>query len=166
MANNLGKSSSSDVKAEPEPRAMREGDLPSTLLSRLPDAVLILDRDWRILFANDEACRVSRLQPEDLNSKTHWELFPDTVGTPVEELYRSCMDSGTTGQIEYFYPPFRSWVDVTVLPLPDGIALHYRDHTARKQTEALFREQRDLITFVQQAARIAFWNLDLAASSI
>ena len=126
----------------------------SSVLARLPEAVLILDRDWRIVFANEEARRVSRLQPEDLNSKTHWELFPDTLGTPVEQLYRSCMDSGTSGQIEYFYSPFNTWVDVTVLPIPAGIALHYRDNTARKQTEALFREQRDLISFVQQAARM------------
>jgi PAS domain S-box-containing protein len=166
MSNIPGASSYPDVQVAAQSEAERERDMLSSVLARLPEAVLILDRDWRIVFANEEARRVSRLQPEDLNSKTHWELFPDTLGTPVEQLYRSCMDSGTSGQIEYFYSPFNTWVDVTVLPIPAGIALHYRDNTARKQTEALFREQRDLISFVQQAARIAFWNLDLVASTI
>jgi PAS domain S-box-containing protein len=154
------------VKAEAQSGSPPEPEILRSLLFRLPDAVLLLDRDWRIIYANQEAFRVSRLRPEDRNSKTLWELFPDTLGTPVEQFYRRCMDSGTSGQIEYFYPPFQTWVDATVLPIPGGIALHYRDNTARKQTEALFHEQRELITFVQQAARIAFWTLDLVASTI
>ncbi|HEX4650438.1 MAG TPA: PAS domain-containing protein [Granulicella sp.] len=152
-------------------KVARERELLSAVLTSLPDAVLVLDRDWRLVFANEEARRLSRIRPEDLNSKTHWELFPETVGTQIEQCYRSCMASAAPGHLEYFYAPFDLWVDVTVRPIPDGLVLHYRDDSARKRAEAyrnekLFLEQRELITFVQQAARIAFWKLDLVASTL
>ncbi len=137
MSNTLGTSSANDVKIDAQSKVAREREMLSAVLSRLPDAVLVLDHDWRILFANEEARRLSRIQPEDLNSKTHWELFPETVGAEIEQCYRRCMESGAPGHVEYFYPPFEVWVDVTVLPIPDGLVLHYRDDSARKRAEAL-----------------------------
>ena len=44
-----------------------------------------------IVFANEQARVTSRLSSSDLNQKTHWELFPETVGTPVEASYRRTM---------------------------------------------------------------------------
>jgi PAS domain S-box-containing protein len=42
----------------------------------------------------------------------------------------------------------------------------FRDTTARRQTEKISQEQRDLITFVQQSSRTAFWKLDLATGGL
>ena len=108
-----------------------------SLLDRLPDAVVVMDREWRITFANNEARRISRIGPDDFNSKTQWELYPETVGTRLERMYRESMRTGEDAHIEYFHAPFDLWLDVHVLPLPDGLALHYKDITARKRAEDL-----------------------------
>ena len=142
------------------------GDTLISLLDRLPDAVLILDRAWRITFANEEARRISRIDANDLNSKTHWELYPETVGTSLEEVYREAMSSGVSARMEYYYAQFDLHLDVHVIAMKEGIALHYRDTTDRKRKEAIFQQQRDLITFVQQASRIAFWKLNLAEATL
>jgi PAS domain S-box-containing protein len=136
MSNTFGTSSAPEVKIEAQLKVAREREMLSTVLSRLPDAVLVLDHDWRLLFANEEARRLSRIQPEDLNNKTHWELFPETVGTEIEQCYRGCMESGVPGHIAFFDSSFDVWIDVSVLPIPDGLVLHYRDDSARKRAEA------------------------------
>jgi PAS domain S-box-containing protein len=137
MSNTRGTSYANDVKVDAQSKVAREREMLSAVLSSLPDAVLVLDHDWRILFANEEARRLSRIQPEDLNGKTHWELFPETVGTEVERCYRTCMEAGIPGHVEHFYSPFDVWVDVTILPIPNGLMLHYRDDSARKRAETL-----------------------------
>jgi PAS domain S-box-containing protein len=107
------------------------------LLSQLPDAVLCFDRDWVITFANPKAVEISRLQASDIHTRTHWQLFPESVGTDIERIYREVMKTRTPQQVEYFYKPFNLWVDVHAFPIDGGIALHYRDITDRKRTVAL-----------------------------
>jgi PAS domain S-box-containing protein len=123
-----------------EPHRASAGESPlqyaAQLLDLLPDAILCLDANWRITFANAEARRISRLESSDLNHKTHWELYPEAVGTPIEKLYREVMETRTPGHIEYFYEHFNCWLDITAVPLDGGIALHYRDISDLKQVEA------------------------------
>jgi PAS domain S-box-containing protein len=127
-------SGSAEPTNSPDPR-----DALTSLVEGLADAILILDRDWRITYANREAMRVSRLSSADINSRTHWQLFPETIGTHLETAYRAAMESGRREHIEYFYEPFDLWVDIGVMPTPDGLAIHYRDITERKRAE----QQRD-----------------------
>ena len=104
-----------------------------SLIDRLSDAVLVLDCNWRFTYANAEAFRISRLVTGDLNSTTHWDKFPSTIGTELERTYREAMRSGTDAHLEYFHAPFDVWLDIHILTLPDGLALHYREITGRKR---------------------------------
>ena len=114
-----------------------DGDALISLLYRLPDAVLVLDRGWRITFANEEARRISRLSSSDLNGKTHWELYPEAVGTELERVYNEVMEKGVSSHLEYYHPPFDVHLDIHVIAMPDGVALHYRDTTDRKRAESV-----------------------------
>lgn len=105
------------------------------VMDGLPDAVLLLDENWRIVYANETARRISRIRPENLNRETHWELYPETVGTEVERAYREAMRLGEERHVESYYAPFRVWIDVRVLPVGRGLALHYRDVTAVREAE-------------------------------
>jgi PAS domain S-box-containing protein len=114
-----------------------EHDHLARLFMQLPDAIACFDRDWRITFANAEASRISRLTPADLHNKTHWEIFPETVGTVLERTYRQVMQTGIPAHIEHFYEPFDVWIDVHVFPTQEGIAIYFRDITDRKGAELL-----------------------------
>ncbi|WP_158942301.1 PAS domain-containing protein [Granulicella sp. S190] len=114
-----------------------ENDNLSHLVALLPEAILCFDRNWVCTYANSEAVKVSRIQPSDIHAKTHWQLFPETVGTAVERAYRSVMLNRVPQHIEHFYAPFNVWVDVQILPTEEGVALYYRDVTERKHAESL-----------------------------
>ena len=105
------------------------------LLNGLPDAVLCLDRNWYPTYANAEAIRLSRLDPASFKTHTHWELYPETVGTEVETRYRRAMATGQPERFDFFYEPFQVFVDMHVLPLATGIALFYRDLTPQRLAE-------------------------------
>jgi PAS domain S-box-containing protein len=114
-----------------------ENDHLARLISHLPEAVLCCNTNWTVTYANAEAVRISRLQPSDINTKTHWQLFPETVGTDLERTYRNVMQTRIAQHIEHFYAPFDVWIDVHIIPSDEGVALYYRDVTDRKRAESL-----------------------------
>lgn len=107
------------------------------LLMHLPGAVACLDRDWYFTFCNDEAMRLFRFTPEMIRTKNHWEIFPEKLGTGVEYVYRSVMETGQPAYIEYHCAPLDLWLDTRVLPVEDGIAIYCHDVTDRKGAELL-----------------------------
>jgi PAS domain S-box-containing protein len=114
-----------------------ENDTLARLVAMLPEAILCFDRNWVITYANAEAIRISRIEPTDIHTKTHWQLFPETIGTAVERTYRTVMQMREPRHIEHFYAPFDIWIDVHILPTEEGVALYYRDVTDRKRAESL-----------------------------
>ncbi len=110
--------------------------LPFEILASLPEAILCFDKDWRITWGNPLAMRISRLRPQDLG-RDHWEVFPETRGTEIEQVYRRAMDQRTREHFEFFYQPFTCWYDLTIVPeSTGGLIFYYRDTTEKKAAEA------------------------------
>lgn len=108
----------------------------------LPDAVLLIDEEWRITYANTTARRISRISEQDFNGPTLWELYPDIVGGLMEQAYREAMQlRQERAVVAFYYEPFDAWFDLRILPVERGVAVHYSDVTAVRQAEM----QRDSI---------------------
>ncbi|SEC53269.1 PAS domain S-box-containing protein [Terriglobus roseus] len=105
------------------------------MLDHLPDGVIFLDEEWRITYANEQARRISRIRPEHLNSKSHWELYPATVGTEQERKYHRVMHERTTEELEFYYEPFEVWIKLRALPIASGIAVYYQDVTELRNSQ-------------------------------
>jgi PAS domain S-box-containing protein len=125
------------------------------VLDSMPDGVLILDCDWRLTYANTQARRISRIRPEDLNSLTHWELFPATLGTEQERKYRRVMEERVEEEAEFYYPPFAIWIHLRAVPINNGIAIFYQDvtelRTMRAETDALTRQLQQVLDVTSDA---------------
>ncbi|WP_419806449.1 PAS domain-containing protein [Terriglobus sp.] len=99
----------------------------------LADGLLLLDRDYRIVFANAQARRISRIRPQDLHGPTHWELYPATLGTEIERKYRRVMRERVQEEFEVYYEPFDLWLKMRAFPAGDGIAVSYADVSELKR---------------------------------
>jgi PAS domain S-box-containing protein len=139
------------------------------VLTALQEPVLFLDREWRFTYFNQSAGRISRLRPEDLHGKTHWELFPDTLGTEIERKYRRVMSDRVEEHVTFFYRRFEVWLDIRIVPIETGLALLYSDVTARKMEEQARRamgarlEQvldvtTDAVLYLDRDYRLTFLN--------
>ena len=142
------------------------GERFAAIIEALPHAILCIDREWFITYANPEAIRISHLQPELFPSRPLWDLFPDSRGGEVETRYRRAMATGRRDHFDYYYRPFHLWVDVHILPTDNGFAIFYRDISERKQQEAMVRNQQELLAAVQEVARLATWELDVVSGRI
>jgi len=112
------------------------------ILERVADAFIMLDRDWRIVYANREACRINQKSLEEFQGKTHWEEWPAAVGTEVERNFRRAMSERTESHFTHRYlaEPYDVWLEIDVYPAEAGISIFYRDISKRKQAEEALRE--------------------------
>jgi PAS domain S-box-containing protein len=133
------------------------------LFDDLPDGVLLMDRAWRITYANKAARAISRIRPEFINSKTHWELYPETVGTVVEREYREVMETRVARSMEpFFWKPHSLWVSIRILPVENGIALHYQDATQQYLAEQARKESEDRLRLALDASNgVGIWDWDV-----
>ena len=131
------------------------------ILEGLPDGLLLLDHQWRITYANQTARTISRLLPEHFHSKTHWELYPETLGTRVEYTYRAVMDTRRELTIDaFFYQPFSVWLSVRVLPVDGGIALYYRDITQQKLHADQLSRSEERYRILTELSPQCLWTAD------
>jgi PAS domain S-box-containing protein len=107
------------------------------LLTQITEGIVCVDHDWIVTFANEEACYRSRITVADINTRTFWEVYPHLLGTELERVYRGVMETGRKATMEYYSERIDAWLNVSVYPTDDGIALFYHDITDRKGAELL-----------------------------
>ena len=131
------------------------------ILERVADAFIALDRDWRIVYANREACRINQKPPEDFVGKLHWEEWPAAVGTELERQFRRTMDARVDAHFEHRYVMghYDVWMEIDAYPSEDGINLFYRDITSRKRAEEeLKRSEERYRSLIDATAEIVWTN--------
>jgi PAS domain S-box-containing protein len=102
-------------------------------LENITDAFTRFDRDWRIVYVNAEAERLTGQQRSELLGRSHWDAFPTTVGTPLEAEYRRAVADQVTIEFEHYFPPLGRWFAVKGDPTPDGgLTVFFRDVTEQK----------------------------------
>ena len=106
-----------------------------SLLNHISQSVLALDGDWRITYANAEARRISHITDADINTRTYWDLFPETIGTEIERKYHHVTQTREPAHVEFYHVPFKVWLEVHIYPTAEGITLSYRDISDRKHSE-------------------------------
>lgn len=115
----------------------------TTIWESMTDAYVSLDRSWRIIYTNPAATEVVRqlveLKPEQFLGKTHWEVFPWSVGTIVEQEYRRALTDRVATHFEALYEPTQTWFEIHAYPSIEGLGVYFRDITSRKEVE----EERD-----------------------
>jgi PAS domain S-box-containing protein len=130
------------------------------LIDIFTDGILFLDREWRIIYANASARRISRIEPGYINGPSHWEIYPATVGTPLERTYRESMEKRISLDEEFYYRPFDIWIALRTFPISAGIAVHYRDISRLKHAEATRDESQRQLQQVFEATTDAVVLLD------
>ena len=106
------------------------------LFACVPSAILCLDREFNILFANEAAVRLTGT-PE-LPGKNVFRLFPGNLEEPFYSSYHDAMEKRIETRFEAYYPqPRNTGFRATARPLGEGIAIFFEDITERKRLEAL-----------------------------
>ncbi|WP_052351795.1 ATP-binding protein [Deinococcus pimensis] len=116
------------------------------LLEGLPDAFLALDAHWRVVYANGNAIRFAARPAAEVIGANLWALYPEILGTIFEERAQLVMRERLVTEFEAYFSPRASWIGVRAFPYQDGVAVHFRDVTARHGQERRARALQDITT--------------------
>ncbi|WP_424952873.1 PAS domain S-box protein [Deinococcus sp.] len=165
-------STASNLDLPPEHGPATPSDSPDLrlLAEALPDPFFTLDRDWRFTSLNSRASEFLGRPAVELIGKLLWEEFPATLGTPLETETRHAMRERRLTEYEDYYAPLARWVEVRAFPIGEGLGVHYRDVSARKQEEAqaglLARHASDLITVHAADGHLTYRSLSPSVRTV
>ena len=125
-----------------------------TILDSITDAFFSLNRDWKFSYVNRQTEETLGRKASELLGKSIWEVYPGTVGSEFERMYRKAAQECIAVTFNSYYPDHDRWYEVNVYPAQGGLSVYFRDVTARMREgtrrNAMFRLTdlfRDLTTF-------------------
>src|SRR5436305_6440539 len=89
----------------------------SALVDAGPEAISIIDGDWRYVYVNLAFERLSR-SSDDIVGKRKWVVFPYLRGTPFENQLHGVMAERQATELEF--PGERATYQIHVMPFGDG----------------------------------------------
>ena len=132
-----------------------------SVLSSITDGLLVLDKDWRYTYCNEQGARMIGMRVEQLLGQCVWDLFPHSVGTNVEAYYRRAVETGQPVHFEEFHPgPLNLWVECNCYPSDEGLSVYFRDVTARKRAEVALQHNAALFTTLIEQAPMGVYVVD------
>lgn len=132
-----------------------------SLLASISDAFSALDRDWRYTHVNDKVAELAGWPKEKMIGRVIWEIFPEAVGGEFYEHAHRVMRTGEPSHGEFFYLPWKRWLDTRIYPTKSGIVIFRADITERKRQEQLAHEREAKLLESQDRLRLATEAADI-----
>lgn len=152
-----------------EDQLRRERDRRDQVLRGMAEGLCVVDHDFRVLEMNATAVHINRRPVEDMIGKSHWELWPDTVDSPVGREYRRAMRERVPVQLENMWtdPEGRTgWFELSAQPIDEGLALYFRDITQRKLAQQEIEESAQRYRMLSETVSDLVWRADASGKPI
>jgi len=105
------------------------------LIESIADPFYFVDTEWRFVYANARAQQMWGKDQEALIGHMMWELFPDQVDTQAYHEMHRVMDEQHGLTFETFSRFLNTWVEISLYPSREGLAVYFRDISERKRAE-------------------------------
>lgn len=117
-----------------------------TLVERVTDAFISLDKNFCYTFLNRQASELIKKDALYLIGKYVWDIFPDAVGSPTYQSFHTAMhEQRYICSIDY-YEPLDLWQENHIYPSEDGLSIFIRDISEQKRSQiALQKIERQMM---------------------
>jgi PAS domain S-box-containing protein len=133
-------------------------DLPAAQLRHLlegaAEAIIMLDRERRIVYLNGIAEQLIGVERAVLLGRQAWEAFPHIIGSTLYHHIERAIAEDQAVEFEGGSPEDNVWMIGRIYPSPEGLAIYFQDVSARKRAEAA-REQALAEVATERARLIA-----------
>ena len=124
------------------------------ILESITDGFLTVDRSWYCTYMNQQAERLLQVRRDEVLGHRIFELF-QTLGGSSERYLQRAMEQRELTEFEDFFKAAQLWIEVRAYPTPNGLAIYFRDSTAKRRMEERLREATQLETVGILAGGIA-----------
>jgi PAS domain S-box-containing protein len=142
-------------------------------LEEIDELFAALDWEFRYIYVNKRFCLIIGRSAEELLGNTLWELFPEIVGTDVEQRLLDAMNLGLPSRYEFYFPPLESWFEQRLYPTAYGINQFSIEINERKRKELegdalveALRTSEERQAFLFKHAPAAIYEMDYRGPSI
>src|SRR5204863_405158 len=126
-----------------------------TVLAGISDAFSTLDREWRYTYVNGNVAKLAGCPREKMIGRVIWEIFAEAIGGEFHKQAQRVMQTGEPSHGEFYYLPWKRWLDTRIYPTKDGIIIFRADITEQKKHEELAREREAKLAESQDRLRLA-----------
>jgi PAS domain S-box-containing protein len=132
------------------------------IFSRINDAVICINSDWRYTFLNDAALATHPFGRDKIIGKLLWDVHPGLKGTAFGYIYIEAMSTGKFKEIENYYPEMDKWFLIKVYPSDTGLTIFYHDITERRviKDRLITSEEKYRTLFFKSPAPMWLYDLE------
>ena len=132
----------------------------SEILESIQDNFYVIDYNWNYVYINKQSANAVNMEPQDFIGQNHWKMFPQYVGTVMEENFFAAMEKREVRQFK-IYSPYNnnSFLD-TVYPSTEGITIIGTNITVRKKAETELERANQKINEILNSIQDDFYVLD------
>jgi PAS domain S-box-containing protein len=131
----------------------------SEVLSSITDCYFAVDRNWRVIDANDRAADYFRHPRHQFIGPSFWDTMPQCVSSDFDRRFRHVVGR-QTAPIHVESPSCcvaGNWAEYHAYPSPDGMRFYFRDISDRKRAEeALRRSEEQLRSILDNAPAVVY----------
>lgn len=106
------------------------------VIESIADPFYAVDKEWRVIFANAQALDMWGQAKDALIGHNIWDLFPQLVGGVTYREMHQAVEEQQPRIYEIYSDFMNAWVEISLYPSPEGLALYFRDVSQRKEAEA------------------------------
>ena len=144
-------------------RALQQANLQIyDILAHVQDGFIAVDRQWRIIFANDAAARILNAGGKRLAGRSLLEIRPEGCCAGLQRHLQQAME-GRGVLFEEHDERLGRWFECRAYPTPDGIACFMTDMTERRRAE---QELRELAESLEEKVRRRTAELERRAAQL
>jgi PAS domain-containing protein len=102
----------------------------------MPDGLVVINQDWRVIYANETSAQLVELGRAELVGRHIGELLAQLDAENWEPQLRRVADTRQQATFEIFFPTVARWYEVRAAVQSNGIAIYLRDiHSLRRTAE-------------------------------
>lgn len=107
----------------------------STTLASISEAFVTLDTTGCFTYLNQESERLLQKYTNELMGKAIWLEFGEAVRVLIKSKLEQALTTNHRVEFEAFFTTISKWLEVRIHPFEEGLAVYFRDISARKAAE-------------------------------
>jgi PAS domain S-box-containing protein len=136
------------------------------MLNSIAEGFCVLDHDWKIVYMNSFGEQLVGKRKGEVIGQSHWEAFPQTVGTAIEQQYRRCASERLPVEFDHCVVSPCRWLRIRAHPFRDGLSIFFQDVSDAKMKEEQLRAMLDRLSEAHKAAQIGTWDWNIKTNEL